>query len=262
MKFVFVKPNYGLCNRMRTIVGANELAKKLNRKLVVIWVRNKDLNAEFSNLFDNKEIIVLETKDGSFYLWLIWKILKLVFNCNVIFDNWIEQNVYNGQKEWIKQIEDRNVFIDSCCDIIRGGDYSIFKVNKKIINDYVLNCKANVIGIHIRRTDNELSIKHSPTCMFVERMKSEIGNNPEIRFYLSTDDPCEEQCFLKIFGDRIIIHNKTSLNRNMPIAIVDACIDLYNLSQCSRIYGSYYSSFSDVAALWGGIKKEEIYLCD
>ena len=66
MKFVFVKPNYGLCNRMRTIVGANELAKKLNRKLVVIWVRNKDLNAEFSNLFDNKEIIVLETKDGSF----------------------------------------------------------------------------------------------------------------------------------------------------------------------------------------------------
>ena len=59
-----------------------------------------------------------------------------------------------------------------------------------------------------------------------------------------------------MFPNTITVYDKQSLDRNDPIAIRDAVIDLYNLAHCKKIYGSYYSSFSDIAALWGGIEKE------
>ena len=87
-------------------------------------------------------------------------------------------------------------------------------------------------------------------------MRDELHAHPDAKFYLATDDPVEEERFLSEFGDRILVYKKHSLDRNDPIAIKDALIDLYNLSQCRKILASYYSSFSDVAALWGNIEKE------
>lgn len=52
------------------------------------------------------------------------------------------------------------------------------------------------------------------------------------------------------------------MDRNTEVAIVDAMIDLTNLASCKKIYGSYYSSFSDVAAIWGNIEKEVLKLSD
>lgn len=42
----------GLCNRMRTIASAVKLAKKLNCKMKVLWVKDKALNAPFKSLFE------------------------------------------------------------------------------------------------------------------------------------------------------------------------------------------------------------------
>ena len=83
----------------------------------------------------------------------------------------------------------------------------------------------------------------------------EIETMKAVRFFLSTDDPKEEALLKERFGNRIIINPKTSIDRNNPIAIQEALLDLYSLSRCRKIYGSYYSSFSDVAAIWGRVNK-------
>lgn len=92
--------------------------------------------------------------------------------------------------------------------------------------------------------------------MFIDKAEELLRTDPKAKFFLATDDPSEERLFLDKFGESIIIHRKTSLDRNNPRAIRDAVTDLWFLAHCKKIYGSYWSSFSDVAAMWGNIEKE------
>ena len=148
------------------------------------------------------------------------------------------------------------IYLYASSDIfISQGEYSIFKITEEI-KQQTLHSHNGIIGIHIRRTDNEMSIKHSPTELFINKIRQELQQNPTQQFYLATDDEVEEQRIKQMFHDNIIVYKKQSLDRNDPVAIRDAVIDLYNLAHCKKIYGSYYSSFSDIAALWGGIEKE------
>ena len=260
MKCLYVQPIGGLCNRMRVIVGAASLANKLNRRLVVIWTQDSTLNARFDELFESIPYKVIETKLASLYQRLIWHYLVDIRKYKVLNDAWIASEARGKDYNlWKSKIENVNILINTNLDILFDGDYSIFRVKKNLLmnmNNVVTN--NNTIGVHIRRTDNVNALKYSPTDLFVEKIKEELYQNSDICIYLATDDPNEEKKFISEFGNKIIIYKKHSLDRNNPIAIKDAVLDLYNLSHCRKIYGSYYSSFSDTAALWTGIEKIEL----
>lgn len=260
MNKIIVQPLGGLCNRMRVIVGAASLAKKLGKRMVIVWTQDQSLNARFDELFEPIPYEVIETNLTSLSQRLRWKYLTHLRRCTVLDDTWIHENARGKDfSHWKDKVENNNILINSNLDILFDGDYSIFKAKESLLNEFnnVIIDKG-VIGIHIRRTDNMNAVKFSPTKLFLEKMNEEISLNPTIRFYLATDDPKEENIFLKEYGERIIIYQKHSLDRNNPIAIKDAVVDLYNLSRCRKIYGSYYSSFSDTAALWMGIEKIEL----
>lgn len=261
MKFpIFVQPLGGLCNRMRCIVGAASLAKKTDKKLVIIWTRDATLNAKFSDLFENIPYRVIDVNLASFHQRLIWHSLVRLLNYKVLDDKWIA--LYARGKDfdsWRVMIADKNLLINSNLDIMFDGDYGIFKIKESLKARCNAVFSSDVtIGVHIRRTDNEKSVMYSPTSLFINKMKEELDCRPSTFFYLATDDPQEEQYFIDEFKEHIIVYKKRSLDRNTPEAIEDAVIDLYNLSMCERIYGSYWSSFSDTAALWGGIEKTVI----
>ena len=161
---------------------------------------------------------------------------------------------------WINEIKDKNIYIEACSDIYKdSGVYDIFKPKSSIQNKVISN-SSEFIGLHIRRSDNEMSIKYSPTELFIDAIEKEIESNPAVKFYLATDDSHEEKLITERFGDRICTYKKHSVDRNTEVAIVDAMIDLTNLASCKKIYGSYYSSFSDVAAIWGNIEKKVLKL--
>ena len=56
-----------------------------------------------------------------------------------------------------------------------------------------------------------------------------------------------------MFEGKIIVYKK-EMNRDTPNGIRDAVVDLYCLSKTKYIYGSYWSSFSDIAARIGEIR--------
>lgn len=260
MNTLYVQPLGGLCNRMRVIVSAASLAKKLGRRMVIVWTQDQSLNARFDELFEPIPYKIIETKLTSLSQRLRWNYLTHIRHCKVLDDTWISENARGKDYSlWKEQVEKVDVFINANLDILFDGDYRIFKAKESLLDQWNNVCIDNdVIGIHIRRTDNLYAVKYSPTVLFLEKIKEEIELNPSIRFYLATDDPTEEEIFLKEYGEKIMIYHKHSLDRNNPFAIKDAVIDLYNLSRCSKIYGSYYSSFSDTAALWNGIEKVEL----
>jgi hypothetical protein len=104
------------------------------------------------------------------------------------------------------------------------------------------------IGVHIRRTDNKKSIEYSPSRLFWETMET----YPNDVFFLASDSEEDRQEAYRRFPGRIITAG-TLVPRYAPLGTYYAMLDLYCLSRCSQILGSYYSSFTEIAAAWGGI---------
>ncbi|MCC7380161.1 MAG: hypothetical protein IT255_12450 [Chitinophagaceae bacterium] len=134
----------------------------------------------------------------------------------------------------------------------------IFLPKKEIISridKITLQFPERIIGIHIRRTDNVKAIQNNSVADFRTRIDKELSENATAKFYLATDDSEVKQDLLKLYEGHIII-NDAVLNRSSLEGLVNAVIDLWCLSRTKYIIGSFYSSYSEIAAEIGGIKLE------
>lgn len=95
---------------------------------------------------------------------------------------------------------------------------------------------SNLVGVHIRGTDNAESISRSPTELFERAIKTEIEKNPNAQFYLATDPAEEQQRLISIFGTRIIVNASKTLSRKTQQGMVDALVDLICLSRSAKIF--------------------------
>jgi hypothetical protein len=105
------------------------------------------------------------------------------------------------------------------------------------------------VGVHIRRTDNVRAIELSPTRLFVEKMSSYPDKTV---FWLATDDPGERLALERQFGSQILVYRPGTLNRGYAEGMKAALIEFIALSHCSEILGTVSSSFSELAAAYGG----------
>lgn len=135
-------------------------------------------------------------------------------------------------------------------DMIKPAEDIERRVNETM-NKYT---GKEVIGIHIRRTDNRNAIENSPLESFVLCMKKLQDVNPNIIFYVATDDEEVEKNIKQRFP--VIKHNYfyEGKSRKTERGMKDAYVDMLCLSRCKIIYGSYGSSFSQLASLIGGIE--------
>ena len=90
--------------------------------------------------------------------------------------------------------------------------------------------------------------------MFTDRMDEEIKMVPGTIFYLATDDMATRKELSDKYGNIIIYNPINQVSRDSEEGMFDAAVDLFALSMCQKIYGSYYSSFCEVASDIG--KKE------
>ena len=64
------------------------------------------------------------------------------------------------EKLWLDEVEDKNLYIESCSDIYKDcGVYDIFNPLKSI-QEHVISDRDVFVGLHIRRSDNEMSINN------------------------------------------------------------------------------------------------------
>lgn len=270
---IYIEPSGGLANRIRVLASGISISKKLNTELVCIWVANSELNAPFEQIFEKIDGVEFRKKNKKyFYLKfsnqskLHRRIIAKVINTLIGIDFYLKEKdiimlPYENKVDFIKN-EAKNhtkVYLKTCEQFgAIDNELKYFIPTKEIIEliDTVSSqFSPDTIGIHIRRTDNDLSIQNSPTSLFIEKIAQNIKKNPDVNFFLSTDDPSVEQELIAHFGDKIICFEK-QLNRDSLIGIQHALVDMYCLSKCAMIYGSYWSSFSSMAAQLTQIKLE------
>lgn len=252
---LIIQPIGGLCNRMRAINSALVLAKKQNKKLKVIWFVNAELGCPFEELFEKTDAFTVLN------IYSKWNPLKL-------FYQFTRKRIGN---EDIRANRDSHGLTDAYVETLGGPlyiateehffechDYSAFVPTAEIagrIERLTSSYGAHNVGVHIRRTDNKPAIGKSSTQAFIDSMQKEIALFPDTKFYLATDDLSEEANLRRLFPDRILSNETRDLSRDSIAGIKDALLDLMCLSRTDKIIGSYFSSFTDIAADLNGIPK-------
>ena len=103
------------------------------------------------------------------------------------------------------------------------------------------------LGVHIRRTDNTRSIENSPLSAFRAAIDKEIDEGRADLIYLATDSEDVKHYMRSAYGSRVI-YATSKAERGTLSGMEDAVVELWTLAQAGRIFGSYWSSFSDTAA--------------
>ncbi len=256
---IVLKPNGGLCNRLRSVDSGMVLSRLTNKPLKVLWTLSPDLNCSFHSLFelpDNTTVVDIKpVRRPSFQL------LKNIFFLydygmarmkyqHVIFQSQMDR--LREQKYDFTQLgRYRSVYI-TCCSRF-GRIERKFQMHKptefirSIVETYTARYASHTVGVHVRRADHHIAKASSPEEGFIHAMDQEIQQHPNVKFFLASDSPEVMSRFIKRYEDRVIWYPK-EYTRDTQKGVQDALVDLLCLSKTTKIIGSYGSSFSETAA--------------
>lgn len=266
---IFVRPTAGLGNRMSVINSCMILARNNgNASIKMFWEKTPELNAAFEELFKPINGIKLIHSPKIFNYFSFYRKGK----CKHSLESKLKSHIFNLFARSYKYYDNEDVIplafhedhwnkghskvvVETYCDLYKkipsNNNYFLFRPSdnlKKEIDKLTETFNEKTIGVHIRRTDNEKAIKNSPDHLFIRRMENLLRDDNSTNFFLCTDEPETEKNFKSYFGDRILSVEDKILDRNKQDGIKHAVIDMFCLSKTKIILGSYWSSFSLVAA--------------
>ncbi len=266
---ITLEPCAGLGNRILALVSTYKYAKETDSELTIVWKREEASYAKFQNLFkplDGKimveEIVEMPLKRQP--LQTLWGYLKkrkyktgaIFLDCDKFGNEDSAHNVYRGRKYYSKAT-------GLCCPIGHADFMCLHpsEVIDSMARDVWSRITDHTIGIHVRRTDHVLAIENSPMELFLETMDFCLKEDSEATFYVATDDQQVLSELTAKYPGKIINFSGPK-SRNKEAGIQAAVIDMWSLSKCRKIYGSYGSTFSQCAALIGDVplvvlKREE-----
>lgn len=262
----------GLGNRLLALASAHELCEKMNRELVVIWKREAGCNAKAADLFEFAGVKVIEISENGYKKDFFGTIKgnrikkkyrnqgSVFFPCDKI-DQYKQQGRFAELAEEIRQ--EPALYIKSYTNLceITTESFSFLRPSAAIREKggaVFSRIGERTVGVHIRRTDHAEAIKNSPLELFFERMRREIAEH-DADFYVTTDDRAVERELKEAFpAERLIFYEDKRIDRDSREGIEDALIDMLALSKCSRILGSYQSTFSLIPSMMGGIPLETV----
>lgn len=236
----------GMANRIRAMVSAICLAEDLGEPLHVIWpANNPACMIRFQDLFTNCLPSWVRVDMGPL------EGTSVEIQSEDDYQVWKKTNPY-------LPIKSHNAFYDR--ESTRWISYlrslkPHSEIEKMIEKTFPLH--SNLIGVHIRRGDHKKAREYSPLEAFIEAMKNE---DTSTKFIIATDNAPTKRELQSVFGERVIFP-ATSLSRMTKLGMQNALLDFILLSKCSKILGSYDSSFSELAALYGNVPLLVIKTC-
>ena len=265
-KISFV-PVGGLANRFRAMASALALAEKTGSKLDFYWFQDWALNAPFDALFQPIHIegvaihpsspvnLLIYNRPRKKNLWIPLVFQKLLFR-NRLY----EKTIYKLRLQtgyFTNFVKEGRSYIASYHAVIPYEQRHLQALFKpvaevqKALDERLQKMSEQYIGVHIRRTDNVDSIQHSPTELFYEQLDAELKLHPQTSIYLATDSEEVKKAFSERYGKNVTFSHQAA-DRNSISGIREALVEMLLLAHAQKIYGSYGSSYSELAADFGG----------
>ena len=256
MNKLFFVPVGGLANRMRAVASACTLARKVGIGVSVVWFKDWALNAPFNALFQPIQWKEMAIREATFYdYWVFDRPRKKNFFVPRFFQRILfDDSLYEKQITPLCKQHSYTAFQKYDYALLRKLFVPRQDIQEKITS-YSQSFSDYSIGIHIRRTDNAASIQQSPTELFIAAIDREIEANPNVSIFLATDSEIVKKEMLSRYGNRVLTA-KDEADRNSIAGIKGGIIDMFALSKTNKIYGSFQSSFSELAAQIGNVPIE------
>ena len=257
-------PYAGLGNRMRVIASVYKFSLDNACDLVVHWNKEYGLNASFYKLFKPVDgLKILDSRLVDFF------INNNPCSYNLHLPKFIDsiarrKSFYSIGINQLNQIanESDSVLVSSYSQ--QGDLYPLSKLFiptdeiMEIINSVKGRFGKTTIGCHIRRTDNKQAQECSTLEMFNRKFDELFESEPSAKIFLCTDDIIVKQEIIRKYGDERIITYDSTLNRHSFEGIRDAVVELYILASTDKIWGSFYSSYTEMASELYGTELEII----
>lgn len=270
---IIIEPCAGLGNRLLGLGSAYAVAKKLDRKLVVMWKREVGCNIRFQELFDlpfevvgisenglKKEPVAQILGDRAKKKWR--NSADRFLECDEV-EKIKEREGYEGLFRLIEQTP--VIYLKAFGPIceVTAESYSFVKPSKNIEEKgaYLFReLTGQCVGVHVRRTDHTEAIANSPLALFAERMKKELETAADISFFVATDDKEVRRELKELLPDaKLIFPQSDVIDRDSKEGIEEAFIEMLALSKCRKILGSYNSTFSLLPSYIGNIPLETVH---
>lgn len=263
-------PVGGLANRMRAIDSAISLAE--NDDVQIYWFKDKGLNSCFHQLFQPIPFSNVKLKEANLWSKLLLdrprkknfyipRLYQAIWFDTCLYEHQTHKN-HTDYKQW-KQAYN-SIYMASYNQFYQPSHElsEIFIPTDEIqqkIETACISHSEHTIGIHIRRGDHKIAIQKSPIHLFIKAMEKAIKLENQTNFYLATDSESDKKLLIEKFGYRIIT-SPYPAERDTIEGMKNAVVDLYALSRTHTILGSYYSSFSEIAAELGKCKLHTLTL--
>lgn len=251
-------PFAGLGNRLRVISSVYKYSLENSCELTIHWNKEKGLNAGFYDLFKpNEKLNISDSVISDFFIYnypskynmCIPKFFDKILGRKSFYSigiNAIDEIAKNNKEAIVSTYSQQGELYPLAELFVPQDDI------QQTISEIKSKFGTYTIGCHIRRTDNKQAKESSKLDIFFERFDSLFSTNPTAKIFLCTDDQeVKESIIAKYGNERIITYNST-LSRNSKKGIKDAVVELYSLASTDVIWGSYYSSYTDMAsAIYG-----------
>lgn len=280
---------HGLGNRLRALASCMSFAKETSRELVIVWEPDSHIEARFTDLYKTP-MVVLEKMpvkwpfEGVEKWDNVWSRFK--------FHNYMEMEGHGAIKgEKIVDIPNKHMYFKGAY-IMEVDNYELTNWDKdnamlrtlEPVDDVGAMVRSleskglgtdDIVGLHVRNRTLEKDIKNvdfikeygdeATRTMDMWRHKSGVHNfmrlidqlvkeRPSTKFFVATDTFEVLGELEKVYGtDRILSFKRTCDDRD-GACVRYALADLYALSKCKSLYGSNWSSFTEVAMRLGGVK--------
>ncbi|MDR0939318.1 MAG: glycosyl transferase [Mediterranea sp.] len=267
-------PVGGLGNRMGAIASAATLAVATKSDLQIVWFQDWALHAPFHSLFQPVDETLCKIREATpldyilldrprrFNLQLPRFYQKLRYSsCLYESSVGILRKEHFDFATWIRN--NKRVYLASYSAFVHYDPRMICRLFLpredllKQIDQRASRFPALTIGVHIRRTDSVISIQRSPIEAFYQKLDNDINENGELGIYLATDSEEVKLLMKRRYGARIMTADSDS-DRSSIAGMQAGTIELYTLARTSRIYGSFGSTFSEMAAQIGQLPIEVI----
>lgn len=266
---LIVQPMGGLANRMRVLSFSRWMADRCGVELNCLWNVNDELYAPINTIFQPLPFSVKDMygsqpqmrRSGKWYknIKAYWWLLRNRIDMWLSYDH--VEEALDDDNETVRAIlaeeiektlrDGKTVYMATGDMLSNCKDMSIYRPTESImedVNNYMTPFeKGHRYGLHIRRTDNTWAIEHSPIDLFENKIEEIIAKDKLAKFYLATDDADTAKHLCDKYGEYIVYREK-ELSRTSESGIREAVIDMWLLGNMDEIYGSYWSSFSEVAS--------------
>jgi len=226
----------GMCNRMRAMISAICWAEDRDLSLHVIWTANDPAcMARFETLFERSSLPRWVTVDMGPMMSRAEMILSpqdIETYANATNIRSYGHFYQKDPQRWLRYLR-------------------ALRPNPSLIPNHPF-LDQGAVGVHIRRGDHTKAKERSTTAAFIKAMDAEPADTV---FVVATDSANDRMLLNEQYKGRVWFPAET-LSRMTQKGMNGAVMDFIALSRCEKILGSYNSSFSEVAALYGDVPLE------